>query len=166
MINIFRSINKKIKWHLINITFEGTKGYKIKRRLLNSLGHSIGKETKIVTPIYCSGKLIVGDNSWIGRNFSLNGNGQCIVGSNVDIGPDVSVLTGSHEIGTCERRAGKGYNDVVKIGSGSWICGRCTILGGVEIGEGCVVAACSLVNNDVCNSTLVAGVPAKLKREL
>ena len=164
--NIFKSIYKKIIWHLINKTFEGTKGFKAKRRMLNRLGHNIGKNTKIVTPCFLSGKLVTGENCWIGRNFSLNGNGYCYIGDNVDIGPDVSILTGSHEIGDSNRRAGLGKNNDVYIGSGTWICAKSTILGGKTIGSGSVVGACSFVNKNVDDDSFVGGVPASEIKKL
>ena len=59
------------------------------------------------------------------------------------------------------------HNDLpVEVGEGCWIGGRCTILPGVSIGEGCVVAAGSVVASDCRAHGLFAGVPAVLKKEL
>ncbi|MBO7744922.1 hypothetical protein I8J29_12005 [Paenibacillus sp. MWE-103] len=51
------------------------------------------------------------------------------------------------------------------IGDRVWIGSKATILKGVTIGEGAVVAAGSLVSKDVAPYALVAGVPAKPIRE-
>ena len=50
----------------------------------------------------------------------------------------------------------------IKIENYAWICTRSTILGGVTIGEGAVVAAGSVVTKDVPLYKVVAGIPAKV----
>jgi len=50
----------------------------------------------------------------------------------------------------------------VKVGKNVMIGANVTILPGVEIGDGAVVSACSLVNADVPAGALVGGVPARL----
>jgi acetyltransferase-like isoleucine patch superfamily enzyme len=52
------------------------------------------------------------------------------------------------------------------IGDGVWIASRVTVLPGVFIGDGSVVAAGAVVSRDVAPNTMVAGVPARLVREL
>ena len=152
----------------VNHIFAGTKErhFEMKRKLLNSIGFKIGKGTKIVGPIYSTGKLIVGENCWIGKNFIVNGNGCVTIGNNCDIAPDVLVQTGSHEIGDETRRAGTGYNLDVVIGNGCWIGCRATILPGVIVGNSSVIASCACVNNNVDENLLVGGVPAKEIRKL
>ena len=49
---------------------------------------------------------------------------------------------------------------------GCWICTGAIILSGVTIGKNSIVAAGSVVNKDIPPYTLVAGVPAKIKRRL
>jgi acetyltransferase-like isoleucine patch superfamily enzyme len=78
----------------------------------------------------------------------------------------VTFQTGTHFIGDHDRRAGKGYNSDIKVGNGCWIGVRSTILPGISIGDGSVVAACACVARDVEKDTLVGGVPAKQIRKL
>ena len=91
MIDIVKILHLKgIKYrtvmYLVNKVFSGTsiKHFERKRRLLNSIGHKIGSGTKIVGPIECTGKLIVGTNCWIGKNLRVNGNGTVILGDNCE----------------------------------------------------------------------------------
>lgn len=163
-----RSIKRKTITFLVNHIFVGTRPcfFEIKRKLLNSLGHSIGEGTRIVGPIECYSNLTIGANCWIGKNLKVNGNGIIEIGNNCDLGPEVTFQTGGHAIGGYERRAGQGeaYHQVV--GDGTWIGGRCTICNNVRIGNGCVIAGCACVVKDVPDNTLVGGVPAKVIRSL
>ena len=151
---------------LINSIYSGTKAFEKKRKLLNKLGHQIGEGTKIVTPFFCTGKLITGKDCWIGKNLTINGNGTVIIGDNCDIAPEVTFQTGSHKIGSHNRRAGDGFNADIKLGDGCWVGVRSTLLGGVEVEDGCIIAACACVNKSVAKNTLVGGVPSKVIRNL
>lgn len=118
--------------------------------------------------LFGPGKLVIGSRSWVSPSctFYTHPAAPIILGSNCDIGHDVSFVTGSHQPGAPERRAGVGIAQPITVGNGTWIGARCTILGGVRIGRGCVIAAGSVVVNDVTDNVLAAGVPAKIKRVL
>lgn len=159
---------KKWVYFCVNKLFAGTKtnNFEKKRKLLNSIGFEIGEGTKIVGPIFCTGKLVVGKDCWIGRNFSVDGNETVTIGDRCDIGPCVSFQTGGHEISTHDRRAGVGYNKPITVGNGCWIAAKTTVLGGVRIDDGSVVAAGSCVVGNVTGDKLVGGVPAREIRKL
>lgn len=84
------------------------KKYDKKLVIMRKMGHIIGNGTKIVGPVYCTGNLIIGENCWVGENLLVNGNGTVKIGENCDLAPEVAFQTGGHEIGSSERRAGKG----------------------------------------------------------
>lgn len=52
------------------------------------------------------------------------------------------------------------------IGDNVWIGANAVVLPGVKIGNGVVVAAGSVVNCDIPDNVMVAGVPAKIKKQL
>ena len=54
----------------------------------------------------------------------------------------------------------------VTIGHDVWIGGRAVITPGVTIGNNVVIAAGAVVTHDMPDNTLVAGVPAKVIRQL
>ena len=54
----------------------------------------------------------------------------------------------------------------IVIGNNVWIGDKCTILSGVSIGDGCIIAANSVVTQNVPSYTVVAGVPAKIIKQL
>jgi maltose O-acetyltransferase len=76
------------------------------------------------------------------------------------------MIVGSHQIGLNKRRAGDGVARSIRIGDGCWIGANVTIIDGVEISDGCVIAAGSLVNSNIPSNVLVAGIPAIIKRKL
>ena len=117
-------------------------------------------------PLYCSGSLAIGADCWIGRGFSVHGNGSVEIGDRCDLGPEVAILTGGHEISGRERRAGKGLSYNVRIGNGVWIGARATLYNNIKIGDSAVIAACACVRENVENDTMAGGVPAKPIMEL
>jgi maltose O-acetyltransferase len=153
---------------IINNFLCGTRNFAFKRWLLNQIGISVGSNTKIVGPIKLNyiNKVTIGKDCWIGRNFIVDGNGSVTIGDRCDFAPSVVINTGGHEIGTAERRAGKGITHISLIGSGTWIGTKVLIINGSKIGDSVIVAAGSVVTKEVDSNLLVAGVPAMVKRKL
>lgn len=152
--------------YIVNHFFCFTRFWGIKRVLLRWAGLQIGDNVKICGPFYFSNvsQIKIGNNTWIGENFRIDGNGSLTIGKNVDIAPHVLINTGGHMIGSPEHRAGQGLINNVVIGDGTWICTRVTIINQTCIGNGCVVAAGAVVIDDIGDNILVAGVPAKAKK--
>lgn len=165
--NIKRKIIRKISIFLINKFFAGTHFFAVKRKLLELSDITIGR-SKVVGPIRINSEveLIIGDDCWIGREFSIEGNGIVEIGNKIDLGPCVMCLTGSHQIGLKTRRAGTGITGKVIIEDGSWIGARAMILPNIVINKMAVVGAGTLVKRDVEENTLVCGVPGKAVRKL
>jgi acetyltransferase-like isoleucine patch superfamily enzyme len=113
--------------------------------------------------------LEIGAGTWVGMDVRLISNraGTLKIGSRVDIGPMCLVTTGTHEVGGPARRAGVGRGVAVTIGDGTWIGMGAVILPGADIGPGSVVAAGSVViAGKYPANSLLAGVPARVRREL
>lgn len=160
-----KRIKRTVSRFLINHLFCGTRFFQIKRRLLCFADITCGNDVRLVGPIYFGGvsDIVIGNNVWIGYDFRIYGNGSVKIGSNIDIAPEVSVFTGSHKItDLSEHRAGTGISYSVSVEDGCWIGGRTSIVGDVAIGKGTVIGACTLVNKDIANDVVVAGVPAKI----
>jgi maltose O-acetyltransferase len=89
---------------------------------------------------------------------------QVELGERVEIGPHVTIYdTNFHKL--YDRNARPDPEPVI-IESDVWLCARSTILPGVRIGRGAVVAAHGLVTRDVDPFTVVSGVPAQPILEL
>ena len=87
------------------------------------------------------------------------------IGNNCLIGPDVGIYTAGHRLQP-EGRTLDGYGIPITIGNDVWVGGHSVILPGVVIGDGAVIAAGSVVTSNVAPRTLVAGNPAKFKKEI
>ena len=159
------SVKRKIAFLGVNHLFKGTRCFTWKRNLLRWAGFDIGDGTKVVGPVFCTGKFSIGRDCWIGRDLRIEGNGWVRIGDNCDLAPSIMFCTGGHAIGGPERRAGEGQTYTIRVGSGSWICARATIAKNVTIGSGCVVASCACVTEDMPSDVLIAGVPGKVIRE-
>ncbi|HET9118750.1 MAG TPA: acyltransferase [Pseudonocardiaceae bacterium] len=100
--------------------------------------------------------------------FNVSG-GEITIGEYAFFGHEVAVLTGTHDISRFGRarqttfpRSGR---DVV-IEDGVWVASHAMVLGPVRIGRHAVVAAGSLVLDDVAPYTVVAGRPAKVIKKI
>lgn len=106
----------------------------------------------------------------VGKNSRINGchiavQNQVTIGNNVRIAPYVLILDSDfHKVD--DHFSEEGINSPIIIHDNVWIASNSTILKGVEIGEGAVVAAGSVVTKNVPPFTVVAGVPAKVIRQL
>lgn len=158
-------LRNKLNMYIVNNLYSNNcskKAFILKTKSINKLGNNVDITARIMGPIFLHGKLSVGKNSFIGTNFHCEGNGHIKVGENCDIAPQVTVLTGTHHIGSRNRRAGAGITKDVIIGNGSWIGACSIILPGVVIGSGCIIGAGALVTRDVPDNCKAIGVPAKI----
>ena len=87
------------------------------------------------------------------------------IADDVMIGSNVSIITSGHPIEPLQRRAGVTAAPIV-IERNVWIAAGVTIIGGVTVGENSVVAAGSVVTQDVPPNTLVGGNPARVIRSI
>ena len=137
--------------------------------------------------IFCEGEIVLGENVVIAENnvlcasgrieigegteiyqanmLTANENSSLKVGKNCQVAHMISMKTSYHQIapnGLCI--AGEPRFSDIEIGNGCWICAGAIILPGVKVGEKSVVAAGAVVTKDVAPFSLVAGVPAEVKK--
>jgi maltose O-acetyltransferase len=144
-----------------------TRFFKLKAHCLRWLGIQVGADARITGDIklYGRGNLSIGASSWlgIGCKFYIPVGVSVTIGDHCDIAPEVKFVCGSHHIGTAQRRAGEGFADDIVVGAGSWIGIGATLLPGVQLGQGSLVAAGAVVTQGhYPDHALLAGVPAKV----
>ncbi len=123
-------------------------------------GIKIGKKSYIHygARFYLPKNITIGNGTIIGDHAFIDGRERVVIGNNVDIASEVRIYNSEHDINS---KTFKAINAPVEVGDYVFIGPRVTILPGVKIGRGAIVAAGSVVIKDVDPSTLVGGVPAK-----
>jgi len=112
-----------------------------------------------------TGRMIVGEDTYVGANFSFHCAGEIRIGRDCLFGNFVSLVDNDHGTATdrpmrlqpLEPRA-------IAIGNDVWLGEKVTVLAGVTIGDGAIVAAGAVVRADVPAGAIVGGVPARLLR--
>lgn len=144
-----------------------SRGFAIKRILLRLCGVEVEENVRICSSatFLGSGKLHIGANTWVGHDVLIVCTSSVKIGDDVDIAPRVYIGTGTHrlELGN-NKAAGEGLSEDIIIGNGCWLCVNSTLLPGVTIGDGVVVAAGAIVNKSFPSKTIIAGIPAKIIR--
>jgi maltose O-acetyltransferase len=145
---------------------------RVRTLLYRLAGVSVGARSLILGQIELAGPGRIQDKLTIGADCQITAPLYADVCSPIEIadrvfiGHHVVLITTNHEIGTAWQRCGGWTPAPIRIGNGVWIGARATVLPGVTIGDGAVVAAGAVVAKDVPPNTLVGGVPAKVIRIL
>lgn len=108
--------------------------------------------------------LILGNHSNIGPYNYIGCSGKITIGNNVMLAPRVSIYAENHLFDHTHitiKEQGVKRMDVI-IEDDCWIAANAVILAGVTIGKGSVVAAGSVVNENIPPYSVVAGVPARV----
>ncbi len=112
------------------------------------------------------GDVIIGDHTRIGLHNTIIGPVE--IGSHVNLAQGITVTALNHNFNDTNKRIdeqGVSTNPVT-IEDDVWIGANAVILPGVTIGNHCVVAAGAVVTKDVPPHSLVAGVPAKVIKQI
>lgn len=141
------SIIARIPFHFIRLLFY--------RRVIR-----VGAGSSILMKAIVRGfRITIGKGCVINSGAVLDGRGAMLtLGDFVDVAPYVKIWTLDHDPGSSDhasRARPVVIEDYVWLGSSS------TVLPGVLLGKGCVVAAGAVVTKDVAPWTIVAGIPAR-----
>jgi chloramphenicol O-acetyltransferase type B len=124
---------------------------------------SVPESFYIGGPSSVNSETIFGSHS-SSNGITVKGCGRVSIGDFVHTGCDLLILTSNHKyleatkLPYDERNVDKD----VTIGRCVWIGDRVTILGGVNIGEGAIIQAGSVVINDIPDLGIAGGNPAKV----
>lgn len=104
-------------------------------------------------------RISVGAHTNINKKCVLDGRGGLTIGDNVDIAQETNIWTEQHDYNCPNFRP---ICKEVVIDDYVWLASRVTVLPGVHIGRGAVVASGAVVTKDIPPLSIVAGVPAKI----
>jgi maltose O-acetyltransferase len=135
-------------------------GQNLRRSLFRLWGVTIGSGAYIYSgaELRSPSKISVGAGSIIGFRATLDGRRGIAIGNHVNLSSEVAIWTLQHDPTDPGFAATGGP---VAIGDFAWLSFRTTILPGVSVGEGAVVAAGAVVTTDVEPWTVVGGIPAR-----
>jgi maltose O-acetyltransferase len=166
MVTLFRFVFSKF------IDLVPSSWFIVRNKIAKLMKIKLGKNVRINIGfrVYGPGKVVIGDNVWIGPNCRIytagsDSRGGVYIGNNCDIAPEVVFVCGSHEIGDTKRRAGKGISHDIVVENGVWIGCR-SIIFAENIGNASIIGAGSVVLKNIGQNQLVAGCPAIFKKEL
>lgn len=131
------------------------------------IGKGVGESFTLIPPFYADHGLniTVGRAVFIGYECAFTGHAPIEIGDEVMIAHKVNLITAGHPVEPEERRSFI-TAEPIAIEANVWIGAAATVLPGVRVGAGAVVAAGAVVTRDVPPATLVAGVPARVLRHL
>lgn len=149
---------------------------RLNKDILRAFGAKIGENNiTIHSPLTLHGadggyhNLTIADNCYLNGNIYLDLHSSLTLEEGVSLGPGVIVMTHNFYNAnkyledrlphTCGRKP-------VLIKKGAGIKANALIVMGVTIGENAVVAGGAVVNRDVADRNFVAGVPAKVLKEI
>ncbi len=145
---------------------------RLRTAIYRTAGFKIGSRTLLIGRVHFTGsgliqkRLTIGSGCIVNAHTYLDLTGCITIQDNVSIGHHVVLITTDHEIGPAVARTGPVKTGNILIESGTWIAACTTVLPGVSIGKGSVVAAGSVVSGSVPENRMVGGVPARALKAL
>jgi len=112
-------------------------------------------------------KLVIENNVSIGMNSTISVARKIVIEEFVFTARNVYISDHAHEYRDVRKPIGEqGITDIreVVIGARTWLGQNVVILPGVKIGRHCVIGANSVVNRDIPDYSIAAGVPARVVR--
>ncbi len=137
------------------------------RELFAKLTESeIDKTFGLFPPFYtdCGKNIKIGKNVFINACCRFQDQGGIEIGDGSLIGHNTTIATLNHDFNPLKRQ--NLTPSPVKIGKNVWIGSDCTILPGVEIGDGAIIGAGSVVTKSVPKNTIAVGNPARVIKEI
>ncbi|WP_035847143.1 sugar O-acetyltransferase [Kitasatospora azatica] len=139
-----------------------------RRAILAELLGPLGEDVRIRAPFRCDYgyRISIGARTFVNFGAVFLDAAPIVIGADVQIGPNVQLLTPTHELDPERRRAGWERALPVTIGDNVWLGGGVIVCPGVTIGADTVVGAGSVVTKDLPAGVLAVGNPARVLRAL
>lgn len=139
-----------------------------RRKLLTELLGGFGAGSEIRPPV----RLDYGYQTFVGARSFANFGLMCLdvatvtIGDDVQIGPNVQLLTATHPLDPGPRRDKWEAAQPIVIGDNVWLGGGVIVCPGVTVGENTVVGAGSVVTRDLPANVVAVGSPARVVKQL
>ncbi|SCE92576.1 maltose O-acetyltransferase [Micromonospora matsumotoense] len=135
---------------------------------LRDLLGTVGEDAWVRPPLHCDygWQTHLGARSFVNFNAVLLDVARITIGTDVQIGPNVQLLTATHPVEAEPRRARWETAQPITIGDNAWLGGGVIVLAGVTVGENTVVGAGAVVTRDLPPNVVAVGNPARVIRTL
>ncbi|HUK69481.1 MAG TPA: sugar O-acetyltransferase [Streptosporangiaceae bacterium] len=139
-----------------------------RQRILMDLLGAFGEDAAIRPPLYCDYgyQIRVGARTFINFGLMALDVAAITIGDDVQIGPNVQLLTPTHPVAAEPRRAKWEAAKPITIEDNTWLGGGAIVLPGVTIGTNTVVGAGAVVTRDLPAGVIAAGNPARVIRSI
>src|SRR5690242_20380210 len=139
-----------------------------RRAVLDELLGHLGPDAEVMAPFQCDygHHISVGARTFINYGLVVLDGAKVRIGEDVQIGPNVQLITATHPLDPIERRRGTETAAPVTIGDGAWLATGVIVLPGVSIGADTVIGAGSVVTRDLPARHLCFGNPCRVIREI
>jgi maltose O-acetyltransferase len=139
-----------------------------RRRILLQLLGALGDGTEIRPPLYCEYglQLRIGARTFVNFGLTALDVAAITVGDDVQIGPNVQLLTPTHPVDPELRRSKLESAQPITIGDNVWLGGGVIVLPGVSIGPNTVVGGGAVVVKDLDPGVVAVGNPARVVGEV
>ena len=160
----------KLSQEALKITMEINNKYHKEEEIVELFskltGRKVDKSFRLFPPFYtdCGKNIKIGKNVFINACCKFQDQGGIEIGNGVLIGHNVTLATLNHDESPNNRQ--NIYPKPIKIEDNVWIGSNATILQGITIGSGAIVGANAVVTKNVASNTIVAGIPAKVIRQV
>ncbi|MDB5959314.1 MAG: maltose acetyltransferase [Massilia sp.] len=138
------------------------------QRLLTDLLGAVGAGVHLKPPLFVDygSSITIGAGTFINYNLTALDVAAITIGADVQIGPNVQLLTPTHPVEPGPRRAKWEAAKPIVIEDNVWLGGGAIVLAGVTIGANSVVGAGAVVTKNVPANVVVAGNPARVIRRI
>ena len=137
--------------------------------MLKEMFAAVGENCTIEVPFYANwgGKHVsLGDRVYANFGLTLVDDVEITIGDDVMLGPNVTIVTGTHPVSPRLRAAQAQYNKPVRIENRVWIGAGSIILPGVTVGAGSVIGAGSVVTKSIPAGVVAVGAPCRVMRTI
>jgi maltose O-acetyltransferase len=136
--------------------------------ILRELLCEVGSGTVVMAPFQCDygWQIRIGARTFINYGAVVLDAAEVAIGDDVQVGPNVQLITALHPLDPVSRRRGTETARPVRIGDGAWLAAGVIVCPGVSIGADTVVGAGSVVTRDMPAGHLCFGNPCRVIREL
>lgn len=140
----------------------------LREEILHRLLGSVGKDCWIEPTLRCDYgcNITVGDTFYANYDCVFLDAAPITIGNNVLVAPRVCFYTAGHPIAPSVRNTGLEFAAPITVEDDVWIGGNVTVLPGVTIGKGTIVAAGSVVTKDLPAGVIAAGNPCRVLRAI